>query len=75
MNGCTPHPTDDDIHRFVDGELSGEDRQRLLERIESDPAVAARLHELRMVNEAVRHTFDDIQPPANRRAKKTRDNG
>jgi intracellular sulfur oxidation DsrE/DsrF family protein len=75
MNGCIPHPIDDEIHRFVDGELSAEDRQRLLERIESDPAVAARLQDLRKVNDALRHAFDGVQPPPNRRPVKRRHNG
>lgn len=71
MNGRTPHPIDEDIHRFIDGELSGEDRHRMLERIESDQDVSARLQELQMVNDAVRHAFDDIQPSPGSRSRST----
>jgi intracellular sulfur oxidation DsrE/DsrF family protein len=69
MNGRTPHPIDEDIHRFIDGELSGEERHRMLERIESDQDVAARLQELRMVNDGLRHAFDDVQPPPRSRSR------
>lgn len=65
-------PADDEIHRFVDGELSGEARRRMLERLETDPDVVARVHDYRTVNDALKHAFDGVRPPPNRRTRPAR---
>lgn len=57
---------DEDLHRFIDGELDGESRARVQALLERDPSIAARVRDYRSVDQAVRAAFDGVEPPRNR---------
>lgn len=65
-----PAYTDDEIHGFVDGQLAGEARRRILDSLETDAALARRIQDYRMVNDALRHAFDEVAPLPRRRPNK-----
>ncbi len=48
------HYSDEMLNAFIDGELDVEDRARLLTAMRTDPALAARINELRAVRDLVR---------------------
>jgi intracellular sulfur oxidation DsrE/DsrF family protein len=70
MNG-DPCFTDEELNRFIDGELEDKTRSRLEDRLERDPALAARVREYRSVDQAVREAFDGIEPPVRHRPHAT----
>lgn len=65
MNGDS-YCTDDELHRFIDGELDDKARSRLHELLEDDPVLAARVEDYRSVDQALREAFDDVEPPGSR---------
>jgi intracellular sulfur oxidation DsrE/DsrF family protein len=70
MNG-DPCFTDEELNRYIDGELEDKTRSRLEDRQERDPVLAARVRELRSVDQAVREAFDGIEPPVRHRPHAT----
>ncbi len=69
---------DEDLHRFIDGELDDASSDRVQDLLERDPSLAARVRDYRSVDQALRRAFDDVEPPRNRlpnqsiRAKRSR---
>ena len=61
-----PVCTDDEIQGFVDGQLTGEARRRMLEALETDAELASHVQDYRMVNDVLRHAYDDVVPPLRR---------
>jgi len=59
-----PPCSDEDLHRFVDEELSDGERARLADLLERDPKVAHRVQRYRMVDDLVRQGFEEIEAPA-----------
>ena len=57
---------DEDLHRFIDGELDGESSGRVQALLKRDPSIAARVRDYRSVDQAVRAAFDGVEPPRNR---------
>jgi intracellular sulfur oxidation DsrE/DsrF family protein len=66
MNG-DPCFTDEELNRFIDGELEDKTRSRLEDRLERDAVLATGVRELRLVDQAVREAFDGIEPPVRHR--------
>lgn len=58
-----PLHTDEELHRFIDGELDEAARQRLEGRLDRDSALAERVRDYRNVDRTLREAFDDIEPP------------
>ncbi|MFO8152061.1 hypothetical protein [Thioalkalivibrio sp.] len=56
--------SDSMLHAFVDAQLEGADRERLLTAMESDADLRDRVHELRRSKEWVQLAFEDIRAPA-----------
>jgi intracellular sulfur oxidation DsrE/DsrF family protein len=69
MNG-DPRCTDEDLHRFIDGELDDASTGRVQAILEEDPSLAVRVCEYRSVDEALRQAFDDVKPPRKRMPNK-----
>jgi intracellular sulfur oxidation DsrE/DsrF family protein len=67
-----PTYTEDEVQGFVDGQLTGEARRRVLESSEQDAALARRIQDYRMVNDALRHAFDAVAPPPRRHGSTAR---
>jgi len=67
MNGRPPY-NEDELQAFVDGRLTGEARRRLLGALATDPSLAEEVQDYRMVNDALRHTFGEAEPPPRRLA-------
>ncbi|MEA3275353.1 MAG: hypothetical protein U9Q81_08730 [Pseudomonadota bacterium] len=65
MNADTRY-TDDELHRFIDGELDKEARSRVQDLLVQDPELAARVGDYRLVDQAVREAFGDAEPPGGR---------
>jgi intracellular sulfur oxidation DsrE/DsrF family protein len=68
MNG-DPRFTDEELNRFIDGELDDRTSSRLEDRLEREPALAARVRQYRSVDQAVREAFDRIEPPVGHRPR------
>jgi len=58
-----PSLSDSLLHAFVDGELSGADRLRVLAAMDADAQVSERVCALRESKEWVRLAFDQVQAP------------
>jgi len=65
-------PTDNDLHRYIDGEMDEEGRDSLRARLERDRALAGRVRRYRLVDQAVREAFGGVEPPAGRIPKAPR---
>lgn len=57
------HWTDEELNRFIDGELSKEERRRLELHLDEDHAFIEKVREYRSINQALRDAYDDIEPP------------
>lgn len=55
--------SDEEIHRFVDGELDYPRRTELLERMSEDPLLAEAVNDYRRVNDLVELAFAEAEPP------------
>ena len=55
--------TNEKLNPLLDDELSGAERRRLLRLVESVPVLADRLRGLRLVDEFLRETYADVEPP------------
>lgn len=56
--------TEEDLHRYIDGEMDDEAKESLQARLERDPSLAERARKYRLVDQAVREAFDVVEPPA-----------
>lgn len=56
--------TDFDLHAYIDGELAVDRRQALLEAMEADQSLAARVCELQRTKQWMRSAFEMAEPPA-----------
>jgi intracellular sulfur oxidation DsrE/DsrF family protein len=63
----THHISDEQLNAFVDDELDGADRERLLAAIAADGELAQRACALRLVKEQLRHAYAEPPPMASRR--------
>jgi intracellular sulfur oxidation DsrE/DsrF family protein len=59
-----PPCSDEDLHRFVDEELSDGERARMADLLERNPQVADRVQRHRMVDDLVRQAFEEIETAA-----------
>ncbi|MDV3239737.1 MAG: hypothetical protein LOY58_12915 [Gammaproteobacteria bacterium] len=55
--------SDTQLHAFIDGQLHGRDRERLLAAMESDPALAERICALQRTKAWVNLAFEDARAP------------
>lgn len=55
--------SDSRLHAFIDGQLHGRDRERLLAAMESDPALAERICALQRTKAWVNLAFEDVHAP------------
>ncbi|OOZ38213.1 zf-HC2 domain-containing protein [Solemya elarraichensis gill symbiont] len=55
--------TADELNRFIDGELSKEERRRLERHLEENPAFIEKVREYRSIDQALRDAYDDVEPP------------
>jgi intracellular sulfur oxidation DsrE/DsrF family protein len=55
--------TDEELNRFIDGELRKEERRRLELQLDEDPAFIEQVREYRSINQALRDAYDDVEPP------------
>jgi anti-sigma factor RsiW len=58
-----PLYTDEELHRYIDGELGDEAAERLENRLARDPALADRGQAYRHVDRALRQALDGLEPP------------
>lgn len=58
--------TDFDLHAYIDGELAVDRRQVLLEAMEADPTLAARVCELQRTKQWMQSAFETAEPPVGR---------
>ncbi len=54
---------DEELHRFVDGELSDGDRGRMVDLLEQNPQLADRVRRYRMADDLLRQAFDEVEAP------------
>jgi intracellular sulfur oxidation DsrE/DsrF family protein len=59
---------DESINAWLDGEAASAEREEIFAALGADPALERRACELRRVKALVRHAYEDIAPPAARRA-------
>ena len=62
--------SDEYLNAYLDGELDGDDRERLMEALERDPSLGQRLCELRNLSDLVRLGYRE--PPASKHAARPR---
>ncbi len=58
--------SDDDLHRYIDGELDAKARDDLQDLLQQSPTLAQRGRAYQLVDEAVREAFDTVESPASR---------
>lgn len=64
--------SDEEVHRFIDEELSGYERSRIVELLERNPQLADRVKRYRTVDDLLRQAFDEVETPAPRSAPEHR---
>jgi len=64
--------SDEELHRFIDEELSGGERGHIVELLERNPQLADRVKRYRMVDDLVRRAFDEVETPTPRLAPEHR---
>jgi len=57
------HYSDEDLQRFVDGELDGESAENIHTAMRQDMLLAARVRSYRYVNQSIRDAFESVNPP------------
>ncbi|MGD8999044.1 MAG: hypothetical protein PVF75_01400 [Granulosicoccaceae bacterium] len=62
------HISDEILNAYIDDELDDDDRQRVLDAIQHDKRLHARLCRLQQTRDMVRITYDDVGTPGNRQA-------
>lgn len=67
--------TDFDLHAYIDGELAVDRRQALLEAMEADQSLAARVCELQRTKQWMRSAFEMAEPPAGHEGGRRRPRG
>jgi intracellular sulfur oxidation DsrE/DsrF family protein len=58
--------TDDDLHRYIDGEMDKRSRADFHALLDRDPSLAARVSEYRSVDRTIREALHALEPPAAR---------
>ncbi|KHF25619.1 zf-HC2 domain-containing protein [Solemya velum gill symbiont] len=58
--------TEDELNRFIDGELSKEERRRLELHLDEDPAFIEKVREYRSIDQALRDAYDEVESPLHR---------
>lgn len=64
--------TDFDLHAYIDGELAPDRRQALLEAMEVDSSLAARVCELLRAKQWMQSAFETAEPPAGHEGERRR---
>ena len=60
-----PNESEEELNAFVDGELSANDRARVLEALAQDASLQKRIAEIQQTRELLRHTYETPpRPPA-----------
>jgi intracellular sulfur oxidation DsrE/DsrF family protein len=60
------HFTDNDLHRYIDGELDPKARDELQDQLQQNPTLAQRVRAYQSVNDALREAFDTVESPTGR---------
>jgi len=64
-----PHPTEEELHAYIDGELAADRRAAVVAYLRDHPADARRMEAYRADGEAIARLFSrTLRPPASRRA-------
>jgi intracellular sulfur oxidation DsrE/DsrF family protein len=58
--------SDEELNRFVDGQLHDKDRRRLERHLAADSALAEKVRQYRSIDQALRDAYDDVEPPQRR---------
>lgn len=64
--------SDEELHRFIDQELPGGERGRIIDLLERSPQLADRVKGYRMVDDLLRQAFDEVETPTQRSAPERR---
>jgi intracellular sulfur oxidation DsrE/DsrF family protein len=63
--------SDEELNRFVDGQLDDKDRRRLESHLAADSALAEKVRQYRSIDQALRDAYDDVEPPQRRMIAET----
>lgn len=63
--------SDEELNRFVDGELNATERRRLERHLASDSLLSDKVRQYRSIDQAIRDAYGDVEPPQRRMIGKT----